>query len=64
LFIPGILFVDDVQLAVAPDDLAIRAAFFNGSSYFHLTCSFYLFALLAQRGYYLYLKMMRPLVKS
>jgi hypothetical protein len=30
-----ILFVDDVQLAFATNDLAIDAAFLDGGSYFH-----------------------------
>jgi len=37
-----ILFVDDVQLAFATNDLAIDAALFDGGSYFHnrVLCAF------------------------
>jgi hypothetical protein len=31
----GILFVNNIQLALAANDLAISTAFFNGCSYFH-----------------------------
>ncbi len=31
----GILFVNNIQLAFAANDLAINTAFFNGCSYFH-----------------------------
>jgi hypothetical protein len=39
LFEAGILLVDDKQLAFSLHDLAINAAFFNGSSNFH--CLFF-----------------------
>jgi len=32
----GILLVDDVQLALAAYNLAIRASFLDGCSYFHI----------------------------
>lgn len=38
-----ILFVDHIQPALSPYDLAICTAFFNRSSYLHFNC-FYLFA--------------------
>jgi hypothetical protein len=36
----GILFVNDIQLTLATNDLAINAAFFDGCSYFHFDSFF------------------------
>jgi hypothetical protein len=36
----GILFVNDVQLAFATNDLTVYAALFDGGSYFHLVLFF------------------------
>ena len=54
----GILFVDHIQLAFSAHDLAINTAFFNGCSNFHT------FFISSCYKYYLYLKMILPLVKS
>jgi hypothetical protein len=62
-----ILFVDHVQAAFPPHDLAICAAFFDRSSYLHFVCFLSLLIansinLLALN--YLYRKMILPLVRS
>ncbi len=48
----GILFVDNVQLALSPHNLAINTALFNGCSDFHIVVI------------YLYLNIILPLLKS
>lgn len=54
----GVFFVDNVQLALATNDLAIDTALLDGGSNFHslFLCAFGL--------NYLYLKLIRPRVRS
>ena len=55
LFELRVLFVDNEQLALAADNLAVSTSFFDGCSYFHLFefigCGLPLFYLLISEGY-------------
>ena len=67
LFIPRILLVNHIQFALAPDDLAIGAAFFYGCFNFHflvLLLPVETQNLASLHQFYLYLNTIRPFVKS
>ena len=55
-----ILFVDNIQAALPPHDLALCTALFNRCPYLHCN-EFYILYFIAA---YLYLKMILPLVRS
>ena len=56
----GILFVDHQQFTLAANDFAVCTSFLDGSSYFHESIVINLLVYFT----YLYLKIIRPLLKS